>query len=166
MKTLTRKDIYTPITALFIIAKTCKQPKYPSMDRWIKKLCVCVRRCVRTHTHTHTHTHGILLRNKKEINICDTIDGPSGLYAKWSRTEKDKHCCEIQDRFFSASCHLFVKILCLNYHILKFAQLLPWDVGHRKYVQKKLKYSIWWMEIKIQLQCIKLKWAICSTYIS
>ena len=79
MKTLTRKDIYTPITALFIIAKTCKQPKYPSMDRWIKKLCVCVRRCVRTHTHTHTHTHGILLRNKKEINICDTIDGPKNV---------------------------------------------------------------------------------------
>ena len=136
MKTLTRKGIYTPITALFIIAKTWKQPKYPSMDRWIKKLyvCVCVCADARACTHTHTHTGYYSGIKKKEIAICDTIDGPSGLYAKWSRTEKDKHCWEIQDRFFPAPCHLFVKILCLNYYILKFAQLLQWDVGHRKYV--------------------------------
>ena len=37
-KTLTRKDICTPMftVALFTIAKTRKQPKYPSMHEWIK----------------------------------------------------------------------------------------------------------------------------------
>ena len=39
--------MFTP--ALFIIAKTWKQPKYPSTDEWIKMWY--------THTHTHAHTH-------------------------------------------------------------------------------------------------------------
>ena len=41
MKTLTSKDICTFIftAALFTIAKTWKQPKHPSMDEWIKKIC-------------------------------------------------------------------------------------------------------------------------------
>ena len=39
-KTIIRKDICTPMftTALFIIAKTWKQPKCPSTDEWIKKM--------------------------------------------------------------------------------------------------------------------------------
>jgi len=46
--------------ALFIIAKTWKQPKRPSMDEWIKEMWY-------THVHTHTHTHtGILLSHKKK----------------------------------------------------------------------------------------------------
>ena len=36
------------IVALFTIVKTWKQPKYPSTEEWIKKMCS-------THTHTHTH---------------------------------------------------------------------------------------------------------------
>ena len=34
------KNIFTPmfIAALFTIAKICKQPKYPSVDEWIKRL--------------------------------------------------------------------------------------------------------------------------------
>ena len=38
-KTMTRKDTCTPmfIAALFTIAKTWKQPKYPSTEEWIKK---------------------------------------------------------------------------------------------------------------------------------
>ena len=40
MKTLTRKDICTPvfIAELFIIAKAQKPPKCPLMDEWIKKM--------------------------------------------------------------------------------------------------------------------------------
>ena len=34
------------IAALFIIAKIWKQPKYLSVDKWIKKVCVCVCACV------------------------------------------------------------------------------------------------------------------------
>ena len=39
-KTKIEKDIYIPlfITALFIIARTWKQPRCPSTDEWIKKL--------------------------------------------------------------------------------------------------------------------------------
>ena len=50
-KTLIRKDTCTPkfTTALFTIARTQKQPKCPSTDEWIRKMCY-------THTHTHTHT--------------------------------------------------------------------------------------------------------------
>ena len=36
---MTRKDTCTPmfIAALFAIAKTCRQPKCPSTEEWIKK---------------------------------------------------------------------------------------------------------------------------------
>ena len=39
-ETRTEKDMWTPmfITALFIIAKTWKQPRCPSADEWIRKL--------------------------------------------------------------------------------------------------------------------------------
>ena len=39
-KTIIQKDTCTLmfIATLFIIAKTCKQPKCPSIDEWIKKL--------------------------------------------------------------------------------------------------------------------------------
>ena len=42
-KTLIQKDICTMfIAALFAIAKVWKQPKWPSVDKWIKKtVCVC-----------------------------------------------------------------------------------------------------------------------------
>ena len=53
-KTLIREDICIPmfIAALFMIAKTWKQPKCPSTDDWIKKMWF-----IHTHTHTHTDTH-------------------------------------------------------------------------------------------------------------
>ena len=41
MKTLVGRDINIStlvfLAALFTIAKTCKQPKYPSTEEWIKK---------------------------------------------------------------------------------------------------------------------------------
>ena len=37
------------IAALFTISKTWKQPKCPSAEEWINKMCYI-------HTHTHTHT--------------------------------------------------------------------------------------------------------------
>ena len=37
------------IAALFMIARTWKQPGCPSTDEWLKK--------IDTHTHTHIHTH-------------------------------------------------------------------------------------------------------------
>ena len=47
------------IAALFIVAKTWKQPKCPPTDKWIKMWCV--------YTHTHTHTRILLSHKKNEI---------------------------------------------------------------------------------------------------
>ena len=44
------------ITALFIIAKIWKQPRCPSTDEWIKKMCYTDTH-TQTHTDTHRHTH-------------------------------------------------------------------------------------------------------------
>ena len=40
---VSQKDICIPmlITALFIVEKIWKQQKYPLIEEWIKKLCVC-----------------------------------------------------------------------------------------------------------------------------
>ena len=53
-KTIIQKDTRTPmfIAALFTIAKTRKQPKYPSTDEWVKNLWYIY--------------NGILLSHKKE----------------------------------------------------------------------------------------------------
>ena len=72
------------IAALFIIAKTWKQPKSTltdelSTDEWIKMWYVY------THTHTHTHTHnGILLSHEKEYSnaICSNMVGPRDYHIK------------------------------------------------------------------------------------
>ena len=41
LKSTTERDLCTPmfIAALFTIAKTWKQPKCPSTDKWVKKMC-------------------------------------------------------------------------------------------------------------------------------
>ena len=42
------------IAALFTIAKTWKQPKYPSVDEWLKKMwCVCVCVCSKSERLFH-----------------------------------------------------------------------------------------------------------------
>ena len=58
------------IAALITIAKIWKQPKYPSIGEWIKKMW-------------YTY-YGILLGYKKNENlvICDNMDGLRGYYAK------------------------------------------------------------------------------------
>ena len=43
-ETRIERDTYTPmfITALFTIARTWKQPRCPSTEKWVKKLYVCI----------------------------------------------------------------------------------------------------------------------------
>ena len=71
------------IAALFTVAKTCKQPKCPLTDEWIKKMY--------THTHTHTHTHTLeyysALKRMKEWDnaICPNMNELRDDYTKWSR---------------------------------------------------------------------------------
>ena len=41
-RTIIQKDTHSPvfIAALFTVAKKWKQPTCPSMDEWIKKMCI------------------------------------------------------------------------------------------------------------------------------
>jgi len=66
-KTLSQKDICTArfIVALFTIAKIWNQLKCPSMDEWIKMLCICI--------YTQEYYWAIKRWN---LAIFDTMDGP------------------------------------------------------------------------------------------
>ena len=61
MKILIQNNISTPvfIAALFTVAKTWKQPKCPSTDEWIEKLC---------YIYTYIHNGILLSRKKNEIS--------------------------------------------------------------------------------------------------
>ena len=68
------------IGAVFTIAKTQKQTKYPSTEEWIKKMWdryVCVY--IYIYTHTHTHTQWNIAAAAKSLQscptLCDPIDG-------------------------------------------------------------------------------------------
>ena len=45
------------IAALFTTANIWKQPKCPSTEEWIKKMCIHTHTHTHTHIHTHKHTH-------------------------------------------------------------------------------------------------------------
>lgn len=59
------------IAVLFIIAKTWKQPKFPSTGEWVKKTW---------YVHKMEYYSGL----KKEVNpaTCNNMDEPRGHYAK------------------------------------------------------------------------------------
>ena len=83
------------IVALFTIVKTCKQPKCPSTDKWIKKMCVCMyvyiyiqqQNILSIYIQNYIYIYinnRILLSYKKERNnaICSEMDRPRGYYTK------------------------------------------------------------------------------------
>ena len=58
-KTLNRKDIYTPVAALFTIAKIWKQPKCLSTEEWIKKMwCINIRWSINKNKILRLQQHG------------------------------------------------------------------------------------------------------------
>ena len=63
MKTLIRKDTYTPmfIAALFTVAKMWKQPKCPSTDKWIKKMW---------HLYQYIYIYTIEYQPQKRMKSC------------------------------------------------------------------------------------------------
>ena len=73
--------------ALFTIAKKMKQIKWPSRDKWIKK--------IHTHTHTHTHTMEYYSAIKNNHAIFRIMDGLRGYYAKWNKSGKKKDKCHM-----------------------------------------------------------------------
>ena len=80
--TFLEKDICTRmlIAALFTIAKTWKQPKCPSTDKWIRKM-----------GYIYTMDY-ILLSHKKERNnaICSNMDGTGNSHTEWSQSERER----------------------------------------------------------------------------
>ena len=75
-KSMTRKDAWTPVftAALCTIAKTRKQPKYPSTEEWIKEMW-----CTDTMWYTQW---SITQLGKGEKGICSNADGPRNSHAK------------------------------------------------------------------------------------
>ena len=69
------------IAVLFTIAKAWKQPKCPSTDEWIKKMC--------------SIHNGILLNHKKEKNNAIAamwMELKTLILSEVSQKEKDKYC--------------------------------------------------------------------------
>ena len=73
------------IAELSTIANIWKQPKCPSIDKWMEKMW---------YTHTHTH-RGILLSHKKnEILpfVIARMDLEGIMLSEISQSQKDKYC--------------------------------------------------------------------------
>ena len=72
-KTSICKDICTPmfIEALFTIAKIWKQPKYPTIDEWIKKMW-----------YIYTMEYYSAIKKEWNLAIYNNMDEPRGYYAK------------------------------------------------------------------------------------
>ena len=73
LETLIRKNISTPmfIAALFPIAKLWKQPKFPSVDEWIKQLW-----------DIYTMEYYLAVKREENFTLCNSMDGPGEHYAK------------------------------------------------------------------------------------
>ena len=67
------KEHNTPmfIAALLTVTKTWKQPKYPSVDEWIKQLW-----------NIYTMEYYLALKKKKNFTLCDSMDGPGEHYVQ------------------------------------------------------------------------------------
>ena len=59
------------IAALFPIAQSWKQPKYPSVEKWMKKLW-----------YIHTMEHYSAIKKEGNLPFCNSIDGPGGYNAQ------------------------------------------------------------------------------------
>ena len=66
-KTIIRKDICIPVfmAALFTIAKTCKQPKCPTTEEWIKKMW-----------YIYTMEYYSAIKREWNNAICSNMDEP------------------------------------------------------------------------------------------
>ena len=66
------------IAELFTVTKIWKQPKYPSIDEWIKQLW-----------DIYTVEYYSAMK-KENFNLCNSMDGPGEHYAKWNKPVREK----------------------------------------------------------------------------
>ena len=69
------------IAALFTIARTCKQPKCPSTDEWIKNIW---------HIYTMEY-YSAMKRNEIELLVVRWMDLESVIQSEVSQKEKNKY---------------------------------------------------------------------------
>ena len=83
-KTIIQEETCTTmfIAALFTIARTWKQPKCPSTDEWIKKMC---------HIYTMEY-YSAIKRNEIELFVVRWMDLESVIQSEVSQKEKNKFC--------------------------------------------------------------------------
>ena len=83
-KTIIPKESCTTmfIAALFTIARTWKQPKCPSTDKWIKKVW---------HIYTMEY-YSAIKRNEIELLAVRWMDLESVIQSEVSQKEKNKYC--------------------------------------------------------------------------
>ena len=65
--------------ALFTIARTWKQPKYPLTEELIKKM-----QC------TYTVEYYSAIQKERNCAICRDMDVPRDSYTEWSKSEREK----------------------------------------------------------------------------
>ena len=82
-KTIIQKESCTTmfIAALFTIARTWKQPKCPSTDKWIKKMW---------HVYIMEY-YSAIKRNKTELFVVRWMDLESVIQSEVSQKEKNKY---------------------------------------------------------------------------
>ena len=71
------------IAALFTIARTCKQPKCPSTDEWIRKMW---------HIYTMQY-YSAIKRNEIELFVVRWVDLESVIQSEVSQNEKKNTVC-------------------------------------------------------------------------
>ena len=83
-KTVIQKDTCTRmfIAALFTIARSCKQPKCPSTDEWIKKMW---------HIYTMEY-YSAIKRNAIGSSVEMWMDLETVIQSEVSQKEKNKYC--------------------------------------------------------------------------
>ena len=84
-KTIIQKESHTTMftAALFTIARTWKQPKCPSTDEWIKKMC---------HIYTMEY-YSAIKRNEIELFVVRWIDLETVIQSEVSQKEKTNTVC-------------------------------------------------------------------------
>ena len=76
------------IAALSTIAKLYKEPKCPSIDKWIKKMW-CMR--TRAHVRTHTQEYYSAIKKNEILPFATTRMEPECIMlSKISQSEKDR----------------------------------------------------------------------------
>ena len=81
-KTIVEEDTCTPmfITALFTVARTCKQARCPSTDEWMDEELVA-----------HIHNRILLSHKKEHLWVSSNeVDEPRTYYTEWSKSERER----------------------------------------------------------------------------